>query len=115
MARRDGAVLHTRVELCGESRERADQRQLFREHPSYGDLQRSTDGTEQLSGLVVTGDESFEIHLSAPDSILPQKLGTVPFLPLPDSFYDDPDAYASKPVATAPTASRRGRTARISR
>ena len=64
----------------------------------YGDLQRSTDGTEQLSGLVVTGDESFEIHLSAPDSILPQKLGTVPFLPLPDSFYDDPDAYASKPV-----------------
>ena len=64
----------------------------------YGDLQRSTDGTEQLAGLVVTGDESFEIHLSAPDSILPQKLGTVPFLPLPDSFYDDPDAYASKPV-----------------
>lgn len=81
----------------------------------YGDLQRSTDGTEQLSGLVVTGDESFEIHLSAPDSILPQKLGTVPFLPLPDSFYDDPDAYASKRSATAPTASRRGRTARISR
>ncbi|NEG90059.1 peptide ABC transporter substrate-binding protein [Bifidobacterium aerophilum] len=65
----------------------------------YDDLQKkSSDKNAQLSGLKVTGERTFTVTLSSPDSAFAERVGNVPFLPLPASFYDDPDAYAKHPV-----------------
>ncbi|UED84366.1 peptide ABC transporter substrate-binding protein [Streptomyces profundus] len=57
---------------------------------------------EEMSGLTVVDDLTFEIALSHPVSYYDYKLGYTPFTPLPDSFYDDPEGFGEAPVGNGP-------------
>ncbi|WP_062318034.1 peptide ABC transporter substrate-binding protein [Demequina maris] len=52
----------------------------------------------EMSGLEVIDDLTFTITLSAPNSEFPLSLGYSAFYPLPDSFFEDPDAFGAAPV-----------------
>ncbi|WP_062296646.1 peptide ABC transporter substrate-binding protein [Demequina maris] len=52
----------------------------------------------EMSGLEVIDDLTFTITLAAPNSEFPLSLGYSAFYPLPDSFFEDPDAFGAAPV-----------------
>jgi oligopeptide transport system substrate-binding protein len=59
-------------------------------------------GTEEMSGLEVVNDLTFRVTLSNPESGFPQRLGYPAFAPLPESFYEDPEAFGEHPVGSGP-------------
>lgn len=59
-------------------------------------------GAETLSGLEVTDDLHFTITLKAPEAGFPQRLGYTAFVPLPEAFYADPDAFGQQPIGSGP-------------
>lgn len=66
-------------------------------HPESG-----TASAETLSGLKVVDDLTFTAKLSQKFSLWPDTLGYSAFVPLPKAFYDDHDAWLSKPVGNGP-------------
>ncbi|WP_328719606.1 ABC transporter substrate-binding protein [Streptomyces sp. NBC_00247] len=66
-------------------------------HPESGSASATT-----LSGLKATGDLTFTVKLSQKFSLWPDTLGYAAFSPLPQSFFDDHDAWLSKPVGNGP-------------
>lgn len=58
----------------------------------------SLTGDEQLSGLTVVDDTTFTVKLVEPSSAFPIQVGYTAFAPLPESFYDDPEAFGENPV-----------------
>jgi oligopeptide transport system substrate-binding protein len=56
-----------------------------------------------MSGLAVLDDHTFTIELNAPDPTFPQRLGMIPFAPLPPSFFaDDGAKYGQQPIGAGP-------------
>lgn len=66
-------------------------------HPESGSASATT-----LSGLKTTGDLTFTVKLSQKFSLWPDTLGYAAFSPLPQSFFDNHDAWLSKPVGNGP-------------
>ncbi|MEU8348449.1 MULTISPECIES: ABC transporter substrate-binding protein [unclassified Streptomyces] len=66
-------------------------------HPEEGDPSAKT-----LSGLKVTGDQTFTVKLNQKFSTWPETLGYNAFAPLPKAFFDDHDAWVKKPVGNGP-------------
>ncbi|ATY97933.1 ABC transporter substrate-binding protein [Streptomyces bacillaris] len=66
-------------------------------HPESG-----TASAETLSGLKVVDDLTFTAKLSQKFSLWPDTLGYSAFVPLPRAFYDDHDAWLSKPIGNGP-------------
>ncbi len=66
-------------------------------HPDKGDPSAKT-----LSGLKVVDDKTFTVKLTQKFSTWPDTLGYPSFAPLPKAFYDDHDAWLSKPVGNGP-------------
>ncbi|MFB8027493.1 ABC transporter substrate-binding protein [Streptomyces sp. NPDC056465] len=66
-------------------------------HPESGSASADT-----LSGLKVVNDTTFTAKLSQKFSLWPDTLGYAAFVPLPKTFYDDHDAWLSKPVGNGP-------------
>lgn len=66
-------------------------------HPESGSA-----SAESLSGLKVVDDLTFTAKLSQKFSLWPDTLGYSAFVPLPKAFYDDHDAWLSKPVGNGP-------------
>ncbi|MEV5611987.1 ABC transporter substrate-binding protein [Streptomyces sp. NPDC052225] len=66
-------------------------------HPDSGSQSADT-----LSGLKVTGDNTFTVKLNQKFSTWPDTLGYAAFAPLPKAFFDDHDAWVSKPVGNGP-------------
>ena len=58
--------------------------------------------TSEMSGLKVVDDTSFEVTLTAPFSQFPLTVGYGAFYPLPEAFFDDPDAYNQAPIGIGP-------------
>jgi oligopeptide transport system substrate-binding protein len=56
----------------------------------------------EFSGLRVVDDLTFQVTLNQPESGFPQRLGYTAFAPLPESFYDDPEAFGEHPVGSGP-------------
>ncbi|SEJ34928.1 peptide ABC transporter substrate-binding protein [Demequina mangrovi] len=52
----------------------------------------------EMSGLKVVDDLTFTITLNAPNADFPTSLGYSAFYPLPDSFFEDPEAFGKAPV-----------------
>ncbi len=80
---------------------------FFEPIEGYADMAADEDDncnpkTEEMSGLEVVDDHTFTIKTANPVSNLPMRLGYTAFAPLPDSFFDDPDAYAEMPVGSGP-------------
>lgn len=55
-----------------------------------------------MSGLQVVDERTFTVTLTQPESQFPMRLGYTAFAPLPESFYDDPEAYGQHPIGTGP-------------
>ncbi len=80
----------------------------------YADLQCTGDGedpcagqgsqpkAEEMSGLEVVDDLTFTIETTEQVSNLPVRLGYTAFAPYPESFFEDPEAFGSKPVSAGP-------------
>ncbi|MFJ8870951.1 ABC transporter substrate-binding protein [Streptomyces sp. NPDC102473] len=66
-------------------------------HPESGSASAGT-----LSGLKVVNGTTFTAKLSQKFSLWPDTLGYAAFVPLPKTFYDDHDAWLSKPVGNGP-------------
>ena len=56
----------------------------------------------EMTGLSVTDDLTFEVTLSAPFSQFPLTVGYTAFYPLPQAFFDDPEAYEEAPIGNGP-------------
>ncbi|MER7570801.1 ABC transporter substrate-binding protein [Streptomyces sp. NPDC126514] len=67
-------------------------------HPEDGSKQSA----DTLSGLKVVDDKTFTVKLSQKFSTFPETLGYPAFAPLPQAFFDDHDAWLSKPVGNGP-------------
>jgi ABC-type transport system substrate-binding protein len=66
-------------------------------------FQELQDGAAQeLSGLAVVDERTFTVQLSAPFSQWPAVVGYNPFYPLPDSFFEDPEAFGTRPIGNGP-------------
>jgi oligopeptide transport system substrate-binding protein len=57
---------------------------------------------EDSLALEVVDDQTFTVELAAPQSDFPVSLGYQVFSPLPDSFYDDPEAFGEAPIGNGP-------------
>ena len=65
----------------------------------YEDLQDPNgDPNAQLSGLTVVDDTTFTVKLTGPNSTFPIRVGYTAYAPLPESFYDNPEAFGESPV-----------------
>lgn len=62
----------------------------------------SYDEDSELSGLVKVDDLTFTIALSAPASDFALRLGYQAFYPLPDSAFEDMDAFGQNPIGNGP-------------
>ncbi len=56
----------------------------------------------ELSGLTVIDDTSFTVQLTAPEADWPLRLGYTAYSPLPESFFEDPEAFGENPVGNGP-------------
>ncbi|MFJ6695722.1 ABC transporter substrate-binding protein [Streptomyces sp. NPDC091272] len=66
-------------------------------HPEKGAATADT-----LSGLKVTGENTFTVKLSQKFSTWPETLGYAAFAPLPKVFFDDHDGFLKAPVGNGP-------------
>lgn len=67
-----------------------------------GPQQPPTPRSDKLSGLVKVNDHEFKIKFSAPHAVFKVKTGYSAFMPLPDSFFVDPEAFKANPVGNGP-------------
>ncbi|MFE2042522.1 ABC transporter substrate-binding protein [Streptomyces sp. NPDC059477] len=58
--------------------------------------------TDELSGLKVVDDSTFEVTLSAPFSAFVTRLGYAAFFPLPRAFFADRKAFEAHPIGNGP-------------
>jgi oligopeptide transport system substrate-binding protein len=56
----------------------------------------------ELSGLTVVDDTTFTVQLVAPEADWPLRLGYTAYSPLPESFFEDPEAFGENPVGNGP-------------
>ncbi|MGF0116089.1 peptide ABC transporter substrate-binding protein [Promicromonospora sp. Marseille-Q5078] len=62
----------------------------------------SYDKDSELTGLKVVSDTEFTVKLTQPESDFQTRLGYAAFMPLPESFFDDPEAFGETPVGNGP-------------
>ncbi|MFF0090943.1 ABC transporter substrate-binding protein [Streptomyces canus] len=67
-------------------------------HPEDGSKQSA----DTLSGLKVTGEQTFTVKLSQKFSTFPDTLGYPAYAPLPQAFFNDHAAWLQKPVGNGP-------------
>jgi peptide/nickel transport system substrate-binding protein/oligopeptide transport system substrate-binding protein len=77
----------------------------------YDDLQAPVDAegnatgepaAQQMSGLAVVDEQTFTVTLSSPFSNFPAITGYNSFHPLPDAFFEDPEAFGTRPIGNGP-------------
>jgi len=72
----------------------------------YADLNptKGTPKTKEMSGLKVTGDDTFTVTLTHADSQFPLQLSQAQtaFYPMPEAAYEDLTAYDKKPIGNGP-------------
>jgi oligopeptide transport system substrate-binding protein len=84
---------------------------FFDDIAGWGDLQAPTDAdgnvtgdpaAEEMSGLRVVDDLTFEVTLSTPYAQWPTTVGYTAFFPLPSAFFDDPEGFGEQPIGNGP-------------
>jgi oligopeptide transport system substrate-binding protein len=84
---------------------------FFSNIAGYGDLQAPTDdegnvtgepAATEMSGLKVIDETTFEVTLATPFAQFPVTVGYNAFYPLPESFFEDPEAAGEQPVGNGP-------------
>lgn len=69
---------------------------------SYFEAIQGYESGKKLEGLKVVDDKTFTVELKQPEADFPQRLGYTAFVPLPDSAFDDINAFGEKPIASGP-------------
>ena len=59
-------------------------------------------GATELSGLAVEDDLTFTVALETPFALFPAVVGYNPFYPLPEAFFEDPEAFGKQPIGNGP-------------
>ena len=62
----------------------------------------ATTRTRELTGLEVVDDTTFTVKLKQPESDFPLRLGYSAFFPLPESAFEDIEAFGENPVGNGP-------------
>jgi oligopeptide transport system substrate-binding protein len=84
---------------------------FFANIEGYDALQAETDAdgnvvaeptATEMTGLSVVDDLTFTVTLNEAFSIFPVTVGYTAFYPLPESFFDDPEAFGTAPVGNGP-------------
>ncbi|MCV2489396.1 ABC transporter substrate-binding protein [Geodermatophilus sp. YIM 151500] len=79
---------------------------FFSNVAGYADLQAPETGgapaAQEMSGLQVVDDLTFEVTLSAPYAQWPTTTGYTAFFPLPPAFFDDPQGFGEQPIGNGP-------------
>jgi ABC-type transport system substrate-binding protein len=84
---------------------------FFSNIQGYDQLQAPTDdagnvtgepAAQQMSGLQVVDDQTFTVTLTGQFAQFPVTVGYNAFFPMPDSFFDDPEAAGTNPVGNGP-------------
>ena len=57
---------------------------------------------EEMSGLRVIDDQTFEVTLKEPFRQFPLTTGYMAFAPLPKAFFEDPEAFGRQPIGNGP-------------
>lgn len=65
-------------------------------------LEGEVPAAEEMSGLEVVSDTEFTVTLTQPESDFPLRLGYSAFYPLPESFFEDPEAAGEAPIGNGP-------------
>ncbi|WP_173924454.1 ABC transporter substrate-binding protein [Agromyces sp. Marseille-P2726] len=60
------------------------------------------ENVEEMSGLTVIDDLTFEVKLKQPESDFPLRLGYSAFVPLPEAAWEDIDAFGENPIGNGP-------------
>lgn len=63
-----------------------------------GPKQAAKPKTDKLSGLTKVSDTEFKIKFTKPHAIFKDKTGYSAYMPLPDAFFKDPEAWKKNPV-----------------
>lgn len=58
--------------------------------------------TTEMSGLEVVSDTEFTVTLTGPFAQFPVTVGYTAFFPLPEAFFEDPDAFGTLPIGNGP-------------
>lgn len=66
--------------------------------PKEGEVPAS----ETMSGLEAVSDTEIKVTLTQAESDFPLRLGYSAFYPLPESFFDDPEAFGEAPIGNGP-------------
>jgi oligopeptide transport system substrate-binding protein len=64
--------------------------------------QAPTPAAKEMSGLTEVNDYEFKIKFAEPHAIFKIKTGYVAYMPMPDSFFADPEAWKKNPVGNGP-------------
>ena len=78
---------------------------FFANIEGYDDLQAeegATPAAEEMSGLSVVDDLTFEVTLSSPYAQWPTTVGYTAFFPLPEAFFEDTEAFGEQPIGNGP-------------
>jgi oligopeptide transport system substrate-binding protein len=84
---------------------------FFSNIQGYDDLQAPTDAegnvtgdpaATEMSGLTAVDDLTFEVALSSAFAQFPVTVGYSAFYPLPEAFFEDPEAAGKKPIGNGP-------------
>ncbi|MGH3585292.1 MAG: peptide ABC transporter substrate-binding protein [Pseudonocardia sp.] len=67
-----------------------------------GPLKAPQPPTDTMSGLRAVDDLTLEVTLSSSFSVFPVQLGYQAFLPLPDAFFADKEAFEAHPIGNGP-------------
>ncbi|WP_308221725.1 ABC transporter substrate-binding protein [Georgenia sp. EYE_87] len=62
----------------------------------------SYDEDSELTGLEVVDDLTFTVKLVQPEADFPLRLGYTAYYPLPEVFFEDPEAFGENPVGNGP-------------
>ncbi len=61
-----------------------------------------TPPSNKMSGLIKVNDYEFKIKFTKPHAIFKIKTGYTAFMPMPDSFFSDPEGWKKNPVGNGP-------------
>lgn len=67
-----------------------------------GEVTEDEVSATEMSGLEVVDETTFTVTLDKPFVVFPQIVAYNAFYPLPESFFDDPDAFGEAPVGNGP-------------
>lgn len=70
--------------------------------PAEGETEAPEPDTDELDGLTVVDETTFEVELAQPFSQFPLTIGYTAFYPMPSAAMEDPEAYNEAPIGNGP-------------